>query len=192
MSKATPSLDNAPARESFYDEVTVDRNFDVHDKQGRQVGARVFTCTMDVTLDPSMEGRGSFLPGTYYRARVQQIRDGEKYGAAQSAVYFTTERERDEYVWRRLQDSAKRAAKNHQPNQRNGATVRTVLPLPVEITTTCTVMGSDRVAIWSARATLYGGWTLAEVTERDRCRSESDAVALAKKRVNDDAREAGR
>lgn len=86
--------------------------FEIADKRGRQIGARIETFEATFT-EITDEGFSYYTqaPGHYFGFRPRATRNGEWFGASQRQRYFKTQQERAEAIAKYLADAKKRAAK---------------------------------------------------------------------------------
>ena len=90
----------------------IDRSFGVKDRLGREIGASAYLFEATFALAEDDSRCGYFVtPGHYFGFCPQATRNGLKYGAVQSDVYFATAEERDAAVEAYFAGAAKRAAK---------------------------------------------------------------------------------
>jgi hypothetical protein len=103
---------------SLSDQHMSEESFGVKDRFGREIGARVWTHTVTYTLEPpegqpvTLSYRNNGKAGTFYGFTPQATRNGQRYGASQSAAEFPTEKERDAAVKKYMAGARKRAIKN--------------------------------------------------------------------------------
>ena len=91
---------------------TIQREFDVKDSKGRAIGARVVLFTLTYTEIPEDSSvYWTHAPGTVIAFCPQALRNGQKYGAAQSFVECKDEADREAKIEKYFAGARKRAEK---------------------------------------------------------------------------------
>lgn len=89
---------------------TANVSFDVVDKKGRLIGAKVYTFEIDfIEIESDSGSYWTIAPGHYFGFIPQATRNGQDYGAIQNFRLFLTPAERDDAIAKYLAAARKRA-----------------------------------------------------------------------------------
>lgn len=87
-------------------------HYDHYDAKGRRIGAKITRSVIEYVPVPEGQTWGNCREaGVYLCACVEATRDGQRYGASQTTMHFTSEDDRERFIAKRLIASAKAAAK---------------------------------------------------------------------------------